>query len=528
MSRSFYFTSMNKQTISNFRGFIFLFIAILSVITSSCTMAVKKEKTNTKPNIIIIMSDDHAYQAISAYDNRFIETPNIDRLAEEGLLFNNSFVTNSICSPSRAVMLTGKFSHINGLRDNKDTFDGSQQTFPKLLQQAGYQTAIVGKWHLKSQPTGFDYWNILPGQGVYYHPDFIEMGEKKRYEGYVTQITSDIAIDWMDNKRDTNKAFCLLIHHKAVHRTWEPDTSSFDEFKNKQYDLPSTFFDDYSSREAAAAQQMSIRSSDLDLVYDLKMESDSIICRFGKMTHTSRMNAKQKERWEAYYQPKTSDFLAHHPQGKELDIWKYQRYMQDYLACVRSLDDNIGRILDYLDEQKLTDNTIIIYTSDQGFYLGEHSWFDKRFMYEQSMRTPLIIRYPKQIKAGQKTDALVQNIDYAPTLLTIAGIDIPKDIQGISLTPLFENNKLNLRDALYYHYYEFPNEHMVKRHYGIRTGRYKLIHFYYDIDEWELFDLKTDPDELINQYNNKEYSEIAKNLHQKLNDLRKQYQDTDF
>ncbi|NPA37250.1 MAG: sulfatase [Chlorobi bacterium] len=506
-----------------FRIHYLLFFVVL--VLFSCQ---NKKKEQQRPNILYIMSDDHGYQAISAYDQRYINTPNIDRIANEGVLFTNSFVSNSICGPSRAVLLTGKHCHINGFKENKGAFDGSQQTFPKLLQKAGYTTAIVGKWHLKSDPTGFDYWNILPGQGAYYNPDFIEMGKKKRYEGYAPYVTTDIAIDWLENKRDKSKPFCLLLHHKAVHRTWEPDTADFVEFYNKQYPVPDNYFDDYATREAAAAQKMSIRKPDMDIAYDLKMEYDGVKSRFKWFrTHTGRMTPEQKTKWDEHYQKIQKEFMAKDLKGKEYELWKYQRFMQDYLACVRSMDNSIGEVLDYLDEHGLTDNTIVIYTSDQGFWLGEHGWFDKRFMYEQSFRTPLMMRYPGHIKPGTKCDKLVQNIDYAPTFLDLAGVPIPDDIQGVSLTPLWEEKNPEWRGALYYHYYEFPNEHMVKRHYGIRTKRYKLIHFYNDIDEWEFFDLEKDPEEMLNQYDNTEYADVIKDLKKQLNDLQVQYKDTD-
>ncbi len=505
-----------------------LLVIVAALVFFSCQSSTKSKKLKQRPNILYIMSDDHGYQAISAYDKRYINTPNIDRIAKEGILFTNSFVSNSICGPSRAVLLTGKHSNMNGYKINRGAFDGSQQTFPKLLQKAGYETAMIGKWHLKSDPTGFDYWNILPGQGAYYNPDFIEMGKKKRYEGYAPYVTTDIAIDWLEHKRDKSKPFCLLLHHKAVHRTWEPDTADFAEFRGKQYPVPDNFFDDYATRKAAAAQKMSIRKPDMDILYDLKMEYGHVKSRFKwYKTHTRRMTPEQKAKWDENYKAIEEEFVKQDPKGKDLDIWKYRRFMQDYLACVRSLDNSIGEVLDYLDKHGLADNTIVIYTSDQGFWLGEHGWFDKRFMYEQSFRTPLMMRYPGHIKPGTKCDKLVQNIDYAPTFLDLAGVEIPDDIQGISLTLLWEEKDPEWRDALYYHYYEFPNEHMVKRHYGIRTKRYKLIHFYNDIDEWEFFDLEKDPEEMVNKYDDPAYAGVIKELKVRLTKLQEQYKDTD-
>jgi len=508
---------MNKTTI---------LLAVISVIFlfTGCSV---EEKPVERPNILFIMTDDHSYQTISAYSDKLIQTPNLDRIAEQGVIFRNSFVGNSICAPSRATMLTGKHTHKNGQIDNSVTFDGSQLTFPKLLKAAGYQTALIGKWHLRSDPTGFDYWNILPGQGQYYNPDFIEMGEKKQFEGYATTLTTDFGLQWLNN-RDKEKPFCLLLHHKAPHRTWQPDTLHLDEFKDKVYPVPENFFDDYNGRQAAAEQRLSIRSTDMDIQYDLKMEDPEgrIKSRFPWMKHTARMNDQQRKRWEAHYKPITKDFLQKNLKEEELHIWKYQRYMRDYLACIRSVDENVGRVLDYLEENDLTENTLVVYTSDQGFYMGEHGWFDKRFMYEQSFRTPLMMRLPKGYSRKGEVPELVQNIDYAPTFLDFAGVDIPAEIQGKSLKTLLINKKgEEWRDAVYYHYYEFPNEHMVKKHYGIRTNRYKLIHFYEDIDVWELYDLEEDPDEMHNIYERQEYAEIQKKLETRLAELQKDYDD---
>ncbi len=369
------------------------FLAGVFVFQFGCQL---KEEPVKNPNILYIMADDHSYQTLSAYSNKLIETPNLDRIANEGVIFKNSFVGNSICAPSRATLLTGKHSHKNGQINNVVTFDGSQLTFPKLLQQAGYQTALVGKWHLRSDPMGFDYWNILPGQGQYYNPDFIEMGKKRQFEGYCTTLITDFALKWLDN-RDPEKPFCLLLHHKAPHRTWQPDTLNFAEFENKTYPVPDNFFDNYEGRRAAAEQKLSIRATDMDIRYDLKMEDDQgrIQSRFPWVKHTSRMNKAQKRAWENHYKPITKDFLEQNLQGDDLALWKYQRYMRDYLACIRSVDENVGRVLDYLEENNLLENTLVVYTSDQGFYMGEHGWFDKRFMYEQSLRTPLLMHLPK-------------------------------------------------------------------------------------------------------------------------------------
>ena len=502
-----------------------LLFSLLCVLFVGCS---QKEKVAERPNILFIMTDDHSYQTLSAYSNQLIETPNLDRIANDGVIFSNSFVGNSICAPSRATMLTGKHTHKNGQINNMVTFDGSQMTFPKLLQNAGYQTALVGKWHLKSDPTGFDYWNVLPGQGEYYNPDFIEMGEKKRFEGYCTTITTDFALNWL-NKRDTEKPFCLLLHHKAPHRTWQPDTIHFAEFKDKTYPVPGNFFDNYEGRRAAAEQKLSIRAIDMDVQYDLKMEDENglIWSRFPKFQHTVRMNENQKEAWEKHYKPITKDFIEKKLEGDELHLWKYQRYMRDYLACIRSVDENVGRVLDYLKENGLDKNTLVVYTSDQGFYMGEHGWFDKRFMYEQSFKTPLLIRAPEGYNVKGEISELVQNIDYAPTFLDFAGIEIPEEMQGVSIKPLLKEQQKEWRDALYYHYYEFPNEHAVKRHYGVRTDRYKLIHFYNDIDEWELYDLQNDPEEMNNIYNDPANKELIASLKVRLKELQVKYDDLD-
>lgn len=506
-------------------------ILIITLIALAGFSLYKIKKSNKEtispPNILFIMSDDHSYQTISAYDNRFIQTPNIDRIAEEGAIFTNSFVSNSICAPSRAVMLTGKHSHINGQINNTVKFDGEQQTFPKLLKQKGYQTAIIGKWHLKSDPTGFNYWDILIGQGHYYNSRFITNGVKTNTEGYVTDIITDKGIDWLE-KRDKSKPFCMLLHHKATHRIWKPDTALFNLFKDTTFEIPDNFFDNYEGRQAAKEQKLSI-INDMDLVYDLKMldKEGDIKTKYRKNYENmlNRLNPEQRKRWDEEYNPVIEEFKKADLKGEELAKWKYQRYMQDYLRCVASLDNNIGRILDYLDKNGLAENTIVVYTSDQGFYMGEHGFFDKRFMYEQSLRTPLVIRYPKSIEAGTRIYELVQNIDYAPTFLDYAETDIPSDIQGLSFKPLAENKKTKWRDAIYYHYYEFPNEHMVKKHYGIRTDRYKLIHFYNDIDQWELYDLENDPDEMENIYNT-ENKELIESLKEQLIKLQKQYKDS--
>ena len=500
-----------------------LFLCITGIQSTACS---RQGSSSDRPNIIYIVSDDHGYQALSCYDGNLNKTPNLDRLAYEGVIFSRAFVTNSICSPSRAALLTGKFSNKNGLYFNRgghNNFDGSQMTFPKLLQQAGYQTAIIGKWHLKNTPTGFDYWNILPGQGHYYNPDFIEMGQQKQVEGYVTTLITDFAVQWLEN-RDPDKPFCLLVHEKAPHRPWLPDTFAFDLYEDENFSIPQTYFDDYRGRRGAKEQKMSI-IRDMDLSYDLKMtdKENEIDTPHRKLLEQMLKRLKPRERaaWDREYDPKIKAFKDAHPSGKDLAIWKLRRYLTDYLHCIASVDRNIGRLLDYLDESGLGKNTIVVYSSDQGFFLGEHGYFDKRFTYEESFRTPLMMRYPGFNRKGEITE-LVQNIDLAPTFLDFVGVQIPSEIQGTSLKPLLldENPPTHWRKALYYHYYEYPGEHGTRRHYGIRTNRYKLIHFYYDFDEWEFFDLRADPNERHNAYLDPQYSSIIKTLKIQLDSLR--------
>lgn len=482
-----------------------------------------------RPNIVYIMTDDHTAQMMSCYDTRYMHTPNLDRIAADGVRFTNSFVANSLSGPSRACMITGKHSCANRFYDNTTcVFDFSQQTFPALLQEAGYQTAMIGKLHLESLPTGFDFWEIVPGQGNYYNPDFIQMdGSTVQRHGYLTNIITDDAIDWMENRRDKDKPFCILIHHKACHRNWMADTCDLKFFEDRTFPVPANFYDDYEGRPAAAAQEMSI-VRDMDPLYDLKMyqpgrKSDKTD---KYLEFTDRMDSQQRAAWDAFYDPIREKFFADSLAGKDLDEWKFNRYLRDYMKVVKSLDDNVGRVLDYLDRAGLADNTLVVYTSDQGFYMGEHGWFDKRFMYEESMHTPLVMRLPKGYKAKGDINALVQNIDYAPTFLELAGVQVPEDIHGESLVPLFSGKTPDgWRDALYYHYYEYPAEHSVKRHYGVRTKEWKLIHFYNDIDQWELYNLKDDPSEMHNLYGTPGTEEIAQTLKKRLQQLQEQYND---
>ena len=504
---------------------------VLYGLTGALAMgAVVPAQAQKKPmNIVFIMSDDHSYQTISAYDKRFINTPNIDWLADNGVKFQESFVANSLSGPSRACMLTGKHSHANGFTDNSKTFDGGQQTFPKLLQQQGYQTAMIGKWHLTSLPTGFNYWDILIGQGDYYNPDFLSNGKKVRRPGYVTNIIADMAIDWMENKRDKDKPFCLLMHNKAPHRVWNPDTCDLRLYDDVTYPLPTTFYDDYSGRLAAQKQKMSIMM-DMDLIYDNKLAdkeneiyTSTGLEQWGRGNY-QRMTPSQRAQWDSYYDPIIKKFKKDKLSGKALAEWKYQRYMHDYMRVIHSVDRNVGRVIEYLREHGLLENTMIVYTSDQGFYMGEHGWFDKRFMYEESFRTPLLVYLPGG-KHGVVSE-MVQNIDYAPTFLEAAGAKVPSDIQGRSFLPLLQGRKPSgWRQSLYYHYYEYPAEHSVCRHYGIRTKRYSLMHFYNDIDSWELYDLKTDPEQMNNIYGKPGTEKLTKELKKQLLQLQVQYDD---
>ena len=447
-----------------------------------------------RPNIIFIMTDDHAAHALSCYGSRINQTPNLDRLANGGMRFDNCFCTNSICAPSRAVILTGKYSHRNGLMRNGDRFDSEQLTFPKLLQKAGYATALIGKWHLETDPTGFDYWNILPGQGIYHDPELIEMGHRSKHTGYVTDIITDLSIDWI-KQQPSDRPFLLMCQHKAPHRHWQPDEKHATLYENKDIPEPETFNDDYSTRcDAARHQAMTI-------------EHDMY----------------------------PSDFKVEPPEGlagQALKQWKYQHFIKDYLRCIASVDDNVGRLLDYLDENDLAENTIVVYTSDQGFFLGDHGWYDKRFMYEESLRMPLLVRYPREIKPGSVTREIVLNLDFAETFLDYADLTPPTEMQGASFQRILKGRKPDdWRSAMYYHYYEYGDLgkngwHRVRPHVGVRTQRYKLIHFHDEqIDAWELFDLKKDPHEIRNVIGDPDYTEVVNQLKKELIRLQKDYGD---
>ena len=465
-----------------------------------------------QPNILFIMTDDHAAAAVSAYSQRLISTPNLDRLAREGMVFDNCFAVNSISAPSRACILTGKHSHKNGVVVFNE-FDGSQQTLPKLLQEAGYATSMIGKWHLTSDPTGFDYWNIFPGQGLYYNPIlYTEEGGVRYRGGYATNVVTDIAIEHLKSL-PKDRPFFMMCHHKAPHRPFQPREDLRKKYEGRTFPLPETFWDEYESREKALkGNKMTIAEwftrSDLKLTPPKGLPADSLAAWLKVSPQELEVDGK---------------ILT----GKELIQYKYNRYMQDYLACVEAVDESIGEILDYLDSSGLAENTTVVYTSDQGFFLGEHGLFDKRYMYEESIRMPLIVRYPSVAKKGERCEEIVTNVDFASTLLDAAGVDIPKDMQGYSFMPLLEGKSpRKWQDSFYYRYYHDPNEHGTPAHYGVRTQDYKLIH-YWRLGYWELFDMKNDPMELKNVYSDPSYAKVKKQLHKELERLRKKLDDTD-
>ncbi|MCB1231854.1 MAG: sulfatase [Verrucomicrobiae bacterium] len=472
-----------------------------------------------RPNIVFIFTDDHCQQALSAYDDSRIITPNMDRIAEGGMRFNRCYVTNSLCGPSRAVIQTGKYSHVNGFMVNGQTFDGDQPTFPKMLHAAGYQTAIIGKWHLATTPQGFDYFDVLKGQGPYYNPPMLQGGieakaTEHQHTGYTTDIIRDKALAWLKDERDPDKPFMLMFQHKAPHRNWQPGPKYLTWLDDVEIPEPETLWDVYSNRASPASnQEMTIRKHLNET--DLKLKAP------GNLT------PEQRAAWDAAYDPKNEKFLKE--QGtmtpEEIVKWKYQRFVKDYLRCVKSVDDAIGDVLDYLEEAGLAENTVVIYSSDQGWYLGEHGWFDKRWMYEESLKTPLLVKWPGVVKPGSlNQEDIVSNLDFAETFLDIAGLPVPADMQGRSLVPLLKGNSPDdWRETFYYHYYEFPGAHSVARHEGVTDGTHKLIH-YYELDEWELFDLNEDPNELNNVYGLPKYRDLQSHLEEELTRLREKYE----
>ena len=484
-------------------------------------------QTKRPPNILFMFSDDHAFQAISAYGHGLNQTPNIDRIAHEGVRFDQCLVTNSLCAPSRAVVLTGKYSHINGLKDNRDVFDGSQPTLPKLLRTAGYQSAMIGKWHLKSQPTGFDHWEVLEaggGQGNYYNPDFLTASGKHRRDGYVTDIIADLSLDWLKNGRDPNRPFLLMCHNKAPHRNWMPAPDKLYLYDGVTFPEPPNLFDNYEHRASPAHKQEMEIARHMRLAYDLKIYppgGDTSPDYKSFLVEYDRMTAEQKRMWDAAYRARNEAFFKANPQGRDLTRWKYQRYLQDYLRCIASIDDNVGRLLGYLDATGQADNTIVVYSSDQGFYMGEHGWFDKRWIYEESIRTPFVCRWPGVTQRGSRCARITSNLDFAETFLDAAGVPIPSDMQGRSLVPLLRGqDPPDWRKSFYYHYYEVA-EHNVARHDGVRTERFTLAHFY-DTDEWELFDHQRDPHEMRSVYGEAEYAPVVAELKGELGRLRRE------
>ncbi len=516
-------------------------IVFLLVITSVLSCKQKEEKrkevitSRTPPNIIFIMSDDHATQAISAYGHpisQLASTPNIDRIAQNGALFKNAFCTNSICGPSRAVILTGKHSHINGFRQNGEVFNGDQPTLPKMLQQSGYQTGMVGKWHLHGYPQGFDYWNIIQDQGNYYNPDLIKNGDSLTIKGYATDIITKEALNWLQSERKEGEPFFLMVHHKAPHRNWMPALRHLNVYDSIKFPLPDTYFASHEGQQAAKEQLQTIYK-DMYEGHDLKMtltEGSTQLAHNPWKTDFDRMTPEQRKIWNEAYLPKNNAMHRVHLKGKELAEWKGQRYLQEYMGTIASVDEGVGQLLDYLEHNGLDTNTIVVYTSDQGFYLGEKGWFDKRFMYEESLRMPLLIKFPEIIQPNTEITAMVQNLDFAKTFLDFAGaMNIADEMQGESFKGLLtgELKEEDFRDVIYYHYYDYPAFHMVKKHYGIRSKRYKLIHFYDDIDTWEFYDLEKDPKEVHNLINNIKYKNTIEMMKIKLDSVQTVYQVTE-
>ncbi len=490
-----------------------------------------------RPNILFIFSDDHAPHAIGAYNGwlKSVDpTPNIDRLAAQGVLFEQSFCTNSICGPSRAVILSGKHSHKNGFMNNGNSFDWNQQIFPKLLQKVGYTTAIFGKSHLKGEPQGFDDWAVLPGQGLYYNPDLITPKGRERIEGHCTDIVTDLAVEWLKHGRDDDKPFMLMVQHKAPHRNWMPAERHLNLYDDIDIPQPNTLFDKWHDNAPPARFQELEIDRHMHLTFDLFVdlhpgfEGNAIRGRYDKSAwhNMQRMSPGQLKAWHDAYGPKDEAFHRANPQADELVRWKYQRYAKNYLRCVKGVDESVGRLMETLEDLDIDENTVVIYSSDQGFYIGDHGWYDKRWMYEESLKMPFIVKWPGTVEPGSRNSThMVQNLDYAETFLDMAGAPIPSDMQGKSLVPLLKGEKpADWRESIYYHYYEYPSVHMVPRHYGIRTATHKLMRFY-QFDEWEFYDLENDPDELANEYHNPDHAGKIAELKRELEQLREYYQD---
>jgi arylsulfatase A-like enzyme len=513
------------------KNYLLRLIALIIVLVSPA------QAKDQRPNILFVFSDDHAPHAIGAYNGWLKSvnpTPNIDRLARGGMLFEKSFCSNSICGPSRAVIMTGKHSHKNGFMNNGNSFDWKQQIFPKLLQKAGYQTAIYGKSHLKGQPQGFDDWAVLPGQGLYYNPDMIFPDGRKRIDGYCTDVVTDLAVEWLTKKRKDGQPFMMMVQHKAPHRNWMPALRHLHLYDDIEIPEPATLFDKWEDNAPPARHQELEIDRHMDLNYDLFVDLTPDYNQPASQKrqdrsawhNMKRMSPAQLKQWRAAYAPKDAAFHKANLSGKALVRWKFQRYAKNYLRCVKGVDESVGRLRATLKDLGLTDNTIVIYCSDQGFYIGDHGWYDKRWMYEESLMMPFIVNWPGVTKPGSRDQHLIQNLDYAETFLDIAGAKIPADMQGASLVPLLRGQTpKDWRNSIYYHYYEYPSVHMIPRHYGIRTERYKLMHFYQFGNEWELYDLQSDPDELQNLYGKKGTGKLAANLKKQLRDLQKHYED---
>jgi len=513
------------------KNYLLRLIALIIVLVSPA------QAKDQRPNILFVFSDDHAPHAIGAYNGWLKSvnpTPNIDRLARGGMLFEKSFCSNSICGPSRAVIMTGKHSHKNGFMNNGNSFDWNQQIFPKILQKAGYQTAIYGKSHLKGQPQGFDDWAVLPGQGLYYNPDMIFLNGRRRIDGYCTDVVTDLAVEWLTKKRQDGQPFMMMVQHKAPHRNWMPALRHLHLYDDIEIPEPATLFDKWEDNASPARHQELEIDRHMDLNYDLFVDLTPDYNQPASQkrqdrsawNNMKRMTPAQLKQWRAAYAPKDAAFHKAKLSGKALVRWKFQRYAKNYLRCVKGVDESVGRLRATLKDLGLADNTIVIYCSDQGFYIGDHGWYDKRWMYEESLMMPFIVNWPGVTKPGSRDTHLIQNLDYAETFLDIAGAKIPVDMQGSSLVPLLRGQTpKDWRTSIYYHYYEYPSVHMIPRHYGIRTERYKLMHFYQFGNEWELYDLKSDPDELQNLYGKKGTGKLAADLKKQLRGLQTNYED---
>ena len=514
-------------------------ISLRTFLSAICILLVchNQSSGDQKPNIVFIFSDDHAPHAIGAYNGWLKSvnpTPRIDELAKQGMLFEKSFCTNSICGPSRAVIMTGKHSHKNGFMNNGNTFNWNQQTFPKILRKVGYTTALYGKSHLKGNPKGFDDWKVLPGQGDYYNPDLITPKGRVRIDGHCTDVVTDLAVEWLKTGRDKTKPFMLMVQHKAPHRNWMPALRHLPLYDDIKIPEPTTLFDKWEDNAPPARHQELEIDRHMDINYDLFLDLTADYEGTPSQKRQDRsawrnmkkMTKDQLSSWRAFYGPRDKAFHEANLSGKELVRWKFQRYAKNYLRCVRGVDDSVGKIQDTLKNLKLDDNTVVIYSSDQGFYIGDHGWYDKRWMYEESLMMPLIVKWPGVTKPDSRSVQMVQNLDYAQTFLEMAGAEIPSNMQGRSLVPILKNGKADdWRKSIYYHYYEYPSVHMIPRHYGIRTERYKLIHFYQFGNEWEMYDLKEDPDELTNIYGKADKKSLQKDLKEQLVAIRKFYDD---